>query len=97
MWQQTTSSSSNPKDDIDLETFRSLTTNWVERTFLVFKIAIIYHDDASYVPHVQVIVNNTDLETGRCLQDPYPRELNHLPQELTEQHNLSDFNTPKRR
>lgn len=71
--------------------------NKPEQVLLSKDVYSILDGDASYVPHVHVIVNNTDLETGRCLQGSYPRELNHLPQELTEQHNLSDFNTPKRR
>lgn len=60
-------------------------------------MAIVYHDDnEGRVPHAHVIVNNTNLVTGRRLQDPRPKELNHLLQKLAAQRNLRDFDTPER-
>lgn len=67
--------SPDPKDGIDLPTLRELVTGWCEREFGeigrigTFQVAAIYHDDNEHrIPHAHVIVNNTDLNTGRRLQ-----------------------------
>ena len=60
--------SPDPRDDVDLATLRDLAVGWAERYFGDFECAIYYHDDnALGIPHAHVIVNNTNLETGRRL------------------------------
>jgi hypothetical protein len=60
--------SPNPKDDIDIDTLRALTTQWAMEFFGDYEVAIIYHDDnRNHIPHAHVVVNNTNLVTGnRC-------------------------------
>ena len=39
-------------------------------------MSIVYHDDnENGIPHAHVVVNNTNVVTGRRLQDPDPKEL----------------------
>ena len=60
--------SPDPRDRIDLATLRELATGWAGRYFGEYECAIYYHDDnALGIPHAHVIVNNTNLETGRRL------------------------------
>ncbi|MBS6418930.1 MAG: hypothetical protein KH372_08945 [Olsenella uli] len=43
-------------------------------------MSIVYHDDnTGRIPHAQVVVNNTNVVTGRRLQDPDPKELKLPP------------------
>lgn len=61
--------SPNPKDRIGLDGLRCLATAWAHEHFASYQIAIVYHDDnAGHIPHAHIVVNNTDLETGRRLQ-----------------------------
>lgn len=88
--------SPDPKDRISLDNLRGLATEWAKAAFGSHEVAIVYHDDnEGYVPHAHLIVNNTNLETGRRLQDPRPKELNHLLQKLATGRNLRDFDTVK--
>lgn len=88
--------SPDPKDGIGLDDLRGLAQEWVAKAFPDFEAAIVYHDDnEGHVPHAHVIVNNTNIVTGRRLQDPRPKELNHLLQKLAAKRNLRDFDTPK--
>lgn len=60
--------SPDPRDRIDLATLRELATGWAGRYFGEYECAIYYHDDnALGIPHAHVVVNNTNLETGRRL------------------------------
>ena len=84
--------SPNPEDGIDLEMLRDLATNWAREHFGDYEVAIVYHDDnESGIPHAHVIVNNTNLETGRRLQDPDPTGLNHSLQRMAEERKLRHF------
>lgn len=88
--------SPDPKDGIGLDELRGLAQEWVGEAFPDFEAAIVYHDDnEGRVPHAHVIVNNTNIVTGRRLQDPHPKELNHLLQKLAAKRRLRDFDTPK--
>lgn len=68
--------SPDPKDRISLDGLRALATGWARKCFPDHEVAIVYHDDnAGGIPHAHVVVNNTNLETGRRLQDPDPKAL----------------------
>ena len=68
--------SPDPKDRVSLEGLRALAAEWARESFPNHEVAIVYHDDnANGIPHAHVVVNNTDLETGRRLQDPDPKAL----------------------
>ena len=55
--------SPDPRDDVDLETLRSLSTEWAQEHFGSYQVAIYYHDDnASHIPHAHIIVNNANLD-----------------------------------
>lgn len=75
--------SPNPKDKCNLELLRKLALRWCEYNFGLdtgihgtYECAIFYHDDNSErvkkgrpgIPHAHVIVNNTNLLTGKRLQ-----------------------------
>ena len=69
--------SPDPRDSVSLSQLRSVTMSWVEENFGDYEVAVVYHDDNErHVPHAHVIVNNTNLDTGRRLQDPDPGALN---------------------
>lgn len=81
--------SPDPKDHIGLDALREITCSWVTENFSEYQVAIIYHDDnAEHIPHAHVVVNNTNLVTGRRLQDPAPRELKQSIQDLAKQRGL---------
>ena len=76
--------SPSPEDGVGLDTLRELATEWARRSFPDHEVAIVYHDDNEHhVPHAHVVVNNTNLETGRRLQDPDPGALNGSLQEVS--------------
>ena len=84
--------SPDPRDDISLDDLRRLATRWAREGFPDFQVAIVYHDDnEGRVPHAHVIVNNTNLRTGRRLQDPDPGALNGLLQAISREMGLSHF------
>lgn len=69
--------SPDPRDGIGLESLRKLATAWAHKHFPDYEVAIVYHDDNEHgIPHAHVVVNNTNLETGKRLQDPDPHALN---------------------
>lgn len=58
--------SPDPRDRITLEGLRSITLDWVEKHFGSYQCAIYYHDDNDNgIMHAHIIVNNTNVETGR--------------------------------
>lgn len=68
--------SPDPRDGIALEALRDLATSWAQEHFSEYEVAIVYHDDNEHdIPHAHVVVNNTNIETGRRLQDPDPKTL----------------------
>ncbi len=84
--------SPDPRDGIGLSELRSVTMSWVSENFGDYEVAIVYHDDNEHhIPHAHVIVNNTNLETGRRLQDPDPRALKRSAQRIAREHGLSSY------
>jgi len=73
--------SPDPKDKCDLATLRKLVMTWCEENFGLdghmgtYQCAVFYHDDNSErterglpgIPHAHIIVNNTNLQTGKRL------------------------------
>lgn len=88
--------SPDPKDGVGLEALRSLATTWAKEHFSDHEVAIVYHDDNERgIPHAHVVVNNTDLETGRRLQDPDPKALASSLQEIAEGQGLTALRPPE--
>jgi hypothetical protein len=86
--------SPDPRDGVDIDTLRSLAMEWVHEFFGTdtdrgslgsYEVAVVYHDDnENHVPHAHIIVNNTDLETGRRLHIDDKTNENTLPDRLQE-------------
>lgn len=90
--------SPDPKDHVGLDALRELSVAWAREHFGDFEVAIVYHDDnAGHIPHAHVVVNNTNIVTGRRLQDPDPKELKHSLQRLAADRGLSDFDSVEKR
>ena len=82
--------SPDPRDSIGLEALRELATTWAAEHFSEYEVAIVYHDDNEHgIPHAHVVVNNTNIETGRRLQDPDPKALAASLQDIAERQGLS--------
>ena len=89
--------SPDPEDGISLDALRDLATSWAREHFSEYEVAIVYHDDnEGGIPHAHVVVNNTNIETGRRLQDPDPKALAASLQGIAEQQGLSALRPPKR-
>lgn len=90
--------SPDPKDYVGLDALRELTVAWAREHFGNFEVAIVYHNDnARNIPHAHVVVNNTNVVTGRRLQDPDPKELKHSLQRMAANRGLSDFDSAEER
>lgn len=88
--------SPDPKDGIALEALRDLATSWAQEHFSEYEVVIVYHDDNEHgIPHAHVVVNNTNIETGRRLQDPDPKALAASLQELAEAQGLTALRPPQ--
>lgn len=86
--------SPNPGDAVTLEELRDLAIACARENFPDYEMAIVYHDDnAGRIPQAHVVVNNTNLATGRRLQDPDPRALKRNLQALAKGRGLSDLDT----
>ena len=84
--------SPDPRDAVSLSELRAVTMSWVEENFSDYEVAVVYHDDNEHhVPHAHVVVNNTNLVTGRRLQDPDPRALKRSAQRIAGEMGLSRF------
>ena len=90
--------SPDPEDDIDLPALRELARAWALEHFEDYQVAIIYHDDnESRIPHAHIVVNNTNLETGRRMHHDDPKEFNRRLQEMAKERELlylSDVQEP---
>ena len=81
--------SPDPADKIDLERLRELACAWARRHFGEYQVAIVYHDDnENRIPHAHIIVNNTNVESGRRLHVPDPKKLNRDLQEMARKRDL---------
>lgn len=84
--------SPDPSDNIGLDGLRELTHAWVRKHFSDYQVAVIYHDDnRQRIPHAHIVVNNTNLETGRRLHIPNALEMNRSLQEVARARGLSAF------
>lgn len=84
--------SPDPKDRVSLDGLRTLATGWARGCFPDHEVAIVYHDDnAGSIPHAHVVVNNTNLETSRRLQDPDPKALARSLQRTAESLDMSSL------
>lgn len=82
--------SPDPDDRIALEELRELSRAWALRFFPDHEIAVVYHDDnKSGIPHAHIVVNNTDLRTGRRMHTEHPEDLNRALQEMAAERGLS--------
>ena len=63
------------RDEADLPRFRDLVCTWVEEFYPDYQAVVAYHDDnGNHVLHAHVVVNNTNLRTGkRITYDLTPR------------------------
>lgn len=92
--------SPDPGDNIGLDGLRELTHAWVRKHFSDYQVAVIYHDDnRQRIPHAHIVVNNTNLETGRRLHIPNALEMNRSLQEVARARGLAAFDneTPRGR
>ena len=81
--------SPDPEDGIDLEALRELARAWALEHFEDYQVAIVYHDDnESRIPHAHIVVNNTNLETGRRMHHDDPKEFNRRLQEMAKERKL---------
>ena len=84
--------SPDPSDNIGLEGLRELTHAWVRKHFSGYQVAVIYHDDnRQRIPHAHIVVNNTNLETGRRLHIPNALDMNRSLQEVARARGLTAF------
>lgn len=84
--------SPDPGDNIGLDGLRELTHAWVRKHFSDYQVAVIYHDDnRQRIPHAHIVVNNTNLETGRRLHIPNALEMNRSLQEVARARGLAAF------
>lgn len=84
--------SPDPKDKITLPQLRDLAKAWCRENWRDFECAIVYHDDnENEVMHAHVVVNNTNLSTGKRFQNPNPREMQASIQKLAQERGLSFF------
>ena len=81
--------SPDPADKIDLDRLRELAVAWTQKHFGDYQVAIVYHDDNEHhIPHAHIVVNNTNVETGRRLHVPQPKELNRDLQQMARERGL---------
>lgn len=84
--------SPDPSDNIDLEGLRALTHARVRRHFSDYQVAVVYHDDnRQRIPHAHIVVNNTNLDTGRRLHIPNALDMNRSLQEVAKEKGLAAF------
>lgn len=81
--------SPSPEDGISLKELRELSLAWATRFFPDYHVAIVYHDDnESRIPHAHIVVNNTNVVTGRRMHTDDPLELNRALQEMAAKRGL---------
>lgn len=81
--------SPDPEDGIDLPALRELARAWALEHFDEYQVAIVYHDDnESRIPHAHIVVNNTNLQTGRRMHHDDPKEFNRRLQEMARDREL---------
>ena len=88
--------SPSPTDGMDLRSLRELSQAWVRRFFPDYHVAIVYHDDnEGRIPHAHIVVNNTNVVTGRRMHTDDPLELNQALQEMAAKRGLNALSNEK--
>ena len=81
--------SPSPEDEVSLDELRELAHAWALHFFPEHHIAIIYHDDnENRIPHAHIVVNNTNVVTGRRMHTDNPLDLNRALQEMAAERGL---------
>lgn len=81
-----------PEDRVSLDDLKGLARDWALKHYPDHQIAIVFHDDnANHIPHAHVVVNNTNLATGRRMHDDDALELNRSLQRLARERGLTAF------
>lgn len=81
--------SPSPEDGISLKELRELSLAWATRFFPEHHVAIVYHDDnEGRIPHAHIVVDNTNVVTGRRMRTDDPLELNRALQEMAAKRGL---------
>ncbi len=89
--------SPDPKDNISLEQMRSLACDFVAAEFSEYQVAIIYHDDnEKEIMHAHIIVNCSNLVTGKKLHEKDPKRLNRKIQKMAQERGLTPLSNEDR-
>lgn len=84
--------SPDPRDNPTLGQLRELARAWVRENWDDYECAAVFHDDnENGVMHAHVVVNNTNLATGRRFQNPDPRKMQASAQRLARERGMSFF------
>lgn len=88
--------SPDPRDNMTLEQLREICVAWTEKYLPDFEAAIVYHDDnENGIIHAHLVVNNTNLETGKrlapFLTKKYVREMGSGLQEMAKERSFHNF------
>lgn len=88
--------SPSPEDGISLKELRELSLAWAMRFFPEHHVAIVYHDDnEGRIPHAHIVVDNTNVVTGRRMHTDDPLELNRALQEMAAKRGLDALSNEK--
>ncbi|WP_165249355.1 relaxase/mobilization nuclease domain-containing protein [Adlercreutzia sp. ZJ141] len=88
--------SPSPSDNVSLEDLKALARDWALAHYADHQIAIVCHDDnENRIPHAHVVVNNTNLSTGRRMHDDDALKLNRDLQRMARERGLSAFGVDK--
>ena len=90
--------SPDPKDRITFDELKALAHTWLTEEFPDFEAAIVYHDDNDgHIPHAHIVVNNTNLKTGRRMHTDDARDLNRDLQKMAKAMELAHFDDDRKR
>lgn len=90
--------SPDPKDQITFDELKVLAHTWLMQEFPDFEATIVYHDDnEGHIPHAHIVVNNTNLKTGRRMHTDDARDLNRDLQKMAKAMELAHFDTDRKR
>lgn len=84
--------SPDPRDNADLHLLRLVATSWVQENFPDHQAALVYHNDNEHqVLHAHVIVNNTNLKSGRRFSPVGRKTYSESLQRIAREAGLSFF------
>lgn len=88
--------SPSPEDGISLKELRELSLAWATRFFPEHHVAIVYHDDnEGHIPHAHIVVDNTNVVSGRRMHTDDPLELNRALQEMAAERGFRALNNER--